>query len=233
MILADVASEYSHCAYAETQCKERLIHGAYQRVHDSNVFHTTEIRQQIEAETFLRSRHEETVYRQYHHYSQQRYHHYLGYMFQSVLKTSDAYENTYADYDDHPESHDPRTCKHTCEGICNSTGIGSLELSCCSQIEIVQHPARYRRIEHHQQITACQCQISVYMPLAAWFLQSLIGLYRTLAAGSAHCELHTHDRQSQYDEEYEVKQDESSSSALTCHIRELPYVTYTYGTSRR
>ena len=57
-----------------------------------------------------------------------------------------------------------------CKRIRNHLTTGMIEVSGNHQITIINHPATYRGIKHHQQIVSYQAPILHKMPLAAFWL---------------------------------------------------------------
>ena len=225
MLLADVAAEDGHCADAEAQGEEGLIHGPHQRVDDAHLLHAAKIGHKIEAQALLCARHEQAVDGQHHHDDQQGDHHPLRHLLKAVLQAASADEDAKHHDHHHPEAHDERACQHLGEGICHLTGIQTGELSGGGHVEVVEHPARHRGVEHHQQIAADEGEVAVDVPLLAGLLEGLIGAHRAFVAGAAHGKLHAHDGQAQNDEEEQVEQHERAAAALTCHVGELPHIS--------
>ena len=105
---SDIASEDRHSSDTKTQCKECLVHRRYDRITDAQLFHSSEVRNQIELQSFCCSVHRDTVDCQHYHDGKQCNHHYFCDFFQTILQTSGTYKDTNGHYNDHPESHNKR-----------------------------------------------------------------------------------------------------------------------------
>lgn len=172
------------------------------------------------------------MHRERDHNDKQRDHHDLGDALKPVLQPDGADRDAEHDHDEHPERHRPGACQHIVERRADLLGAHTLELTGGSEIEIMQHPARNRGVEHHEQVAANEGEVAVDVPLLARLFQCLIGVHRAFAGSAAHRKFHGHDGQAQNDEEDQVEQHERAAAALTCDIRELPHVANADGTAR-
>ena len=222
--LADIAAEDRHRADAERQGEERLIHRAHDHVRHTGLRHAAEVRNEVKAQALARARGADAVDGEHDHDGEQRDHHDLGHALQTALKAERVDEEADDDDRDHAARHDARPGQHFTERRADLLGRCSDKSARCGQIEIVQHPAADRRVEHHQQIVADHRQITVDMPPAARLFQYLIGAHRAFLAGAADRELHRHDRQTEYEQEDHIEQNEGAAAVLSDHPRELPYV---------
>ena len=71
------------------------------------------------------------------------------------------------------------------------------------------------------------------VPLLARLFQCLISAHRALAGGAAHRKFHSHDGQTQNDQEDQIKQYECAAAVLSGDIREFPDVSDADGTACR
>ena len=233
VIFSDVASEDRHGTDTEAESEECLVHSTGDGGDDTDLLHTLKIRDQVEFQTLFRTIHGKAVNSQDNHNDQKGDHHNLGNLFQAILKTAGTDKNTCDNNNDHPESHGYRLAKHICKLTGNTFRIKPLEFAGCCHIEVIQHPAGNGCVEHHQEITSDQSDISVDVPFLAWFLQSVIGFDRAFLAGTSNRKFHGHNRQSQDSQEDQIKQYECTATALSGHVREFPDVSDSDGTACR
>ena len=196
MCFPNIASENRHRADTQAQREEGLIHRSHKGIDYADFFHSRKIRNQIELQPLCRARHKQAVNCQNNHNYKQRDHHYLRNLFETILQPYGTNEDSDNHHEHHPEHHNFRICKHFAESTCDFVRCLSVEFSCRGQIEIVQHPSRYRRVEHHQKVAAHQGQIAVDMPFLSRFFKCLISSYRAFAAGAADRKFHRHNRKS-------------------------------------
>ena len=137
------------------------------------------------------------------------------------------------DHQHHPAAHHQGLAQHLAVNGADAGGILSHESAGDHEIEIVQHPAGDRCVEHHQKIVADQAEVAVEMPFLARLFQHAIGQHRAFPAGAAHGKLHGHDRQPQKQQKQDIKQHEGRAAVLSRKIRELPHVSDADGTARR
>ena len=97
----------------------------------------------------------------------------------------------------------------------------------------MKHPTGYGGVEHHQNNAADKTHIAVDVPFLTGLFKLLERLDGAELAGSSDAELHTEDRQSEYDEEEQIEQYEGAAGALTGYVREFPYVADADGAARR
>ena len=232
MLLADVTAEDGHGTDAKAQGEEGLVHGRHQCVDHAHLLHTGKIGHQIELEALFCAGHEQAVDRQHHHDGQQSDHHDLGHPLQTVLQALGAHQNAQRHHEHHPEGHHAGAGQHLGELTGYLLGVQAGQLTDGGHVEIVQHPAGHRGVEHHQQIATDQGEIAVDVPFLARLFQCLIGPHRALAGGTAHRKLHGHDGQTQNDQKNQIKQHECAAAALTGNIGELPHVADADGAAR-
>ena len=225
VLFVDVAAEDGHCTDAEAQGEERLIHGPHQRIDDAHFLHPLKVGYEEEGQALLCAGHEHAVDCQHHHDDQQSDHHDFRDFLEAVLQTAGADEDADGHNDHHPEAHGQRACQHLGELAGHLVGVKAHQLTGSGHVEVVEHPAGHRGVEHHQQVAADEGEVAVDVPLLAGLFEGLIGAHRALVAGTAHGELHGHDGQAQNDEEQQVEQHESAAAALTCHVGELPHIS--------
>ena len=108
-----------------------------------------------------------------------------------------------------------------------------MKLSCAHDVHIVYHPARYHSIEHHKQIVAGIGIPAEFVPVAALRCKLLERRANALATSSAYRKLTGKDRISQKQQTQQIYHDKYRSTILPAYIRELPYISKTYSTSRR
>ena len=136
-----------------------------------------------------------------------------------------AHQNAHYHHEYHPEGHGGGAGQHFGKLTSYLLGVQPCQLAGSGHVEIVQHPARYGGVEHHQQVAADEGKVAVDVPFLPRLFQRLIRPHRAFAGGASHGKLHGHDGQAQNDEEQQVEQHESAAAALTCHVGELPHIS--------
>ena len=231
VLLADIAAKNGHSTDAKAQGEEGLIHSGDQRVDHAHLLHPGKVRHKEEGKTLFCPRHEQAVDSQHHHNEKQGDHHALGHTLQTALQTLGAHQNAHYHHKYHPEGHGGRAGQHFGKLTGYLLGVQPCQFSGSGHVEIVQHPACYGGVEHHQQIAADEGEVAVDMPLLPRLFQCLIGAHRAFAGGAPHGKLHGHDGQTQNDQKNQVEQHKGTAAALPGNIRKLPYVADADGTA--
>ena len=231
--LADIAAEDRHRADAERQREERLIHRGNDNVGDAAFLHPAEVRDEVEAQTLARALRHNAVDRQNDHDGKQDHHHHLGNALQTALQAERVDRKADDNDCDHADRHHDRLAEHLRKRGLHLLGRRTGKPAADRQVEVVQHPAAYGGVEHHQQVVADHRQIAVDVPLAARLLERLIRPHRAFLAGAADSELHRHDRQAEDEQEQHIAHDKRAAAVLADHPRELPYVAHTDGAACR
>ena len=224
VLLADIAAEDGHGTDAKAEGEERLIHSGDQRVDHAHFLHPVKVRHKEERKPFLCPGHEQAVDSQHHHNEEQGNHHALGHTLQTTLQTLGAHQNAHYHHEYHPEGHGGGAGQHFGKLTSYLLCVEPCQLAGGSHVEIVQHPARYGGVEHHQQVAADEGKVAVDVPLLPRLFQRLIRPHRAFAGGASHGKLHGHDGQTQNDQKDQVEQYKSTAAALTGDIRELPHI---------
>ena len=230
-VLAHITAEDLHRRDAQRQRKETLIHRGSDNVADPNVLRAFDARQQIEGDALPRFLERHTVDGEHHHQSEQAQHHDLADLFDSVLQTDTAYDNADDDGDRHISERLGGRLERTVEYAADPFRSDAVKYAGRKLHRVIEHPARYRRVEHHQHQTADDTHPTVEMPLTALRLERLVALHGAFAAASADGKLHRQYGRAHYDQKQQIKQNEQSAAVLTRYIRKLPDVSDPYRTA--
>ena len=222
MILADVGAEDRHGADAQRQRKERLIH----RAHDDAAVNLGEIRHQIERQAASRAVQREAVHGQHRHQHEQRHHHVLGDALKAALQAVGQHRKAQHHHDGHVAHVDGRAGKHLAKF--QARAVTRQEIH-----EIIDHPAGYHGVEHHQQHVARQRKIAVRVPLRALGLECLIHADRALLARAAQRKFDRHYRQAQHQQAQQIDQHEGAAAVFPAHPREFPHIAAADGAACR
>ena len=215
---ANVAAEDGHGANAKGQSEERLVHSS----NDHFAVDLLKIGNQIELQTFSSALEGEAANGQNDHQNQQSAHHVLGDAFQTALQI-EAQDGEADDNGNQQVSNiDLRIGyhRHKAQGLI----VAGDKLH-----KVIDHPAGDHGVEAHQAHIAEQSQVAVDVPFLALLLQLLIHADGAGLRGATQCELHDHNRKTQYDQAEDVDQDKSAAAVLTGHPGEFPDVAAANG----
>ena len=229
--LLQVAAEDGHCANAQAQREEGLIHGCDDDIPDTGFLKLVEVRLQIEGQTFSGILQAAAVDCQQQHDAQQGQHHPLGDPLQTALQAEGADNGCQSYRENGVEAHGLVILGYRTEVICNGCGIQSGKLACGGIHKILQQPAGDGAVAHQQDDIARHSHITMDMPLAALGLQLLIHFHRALLGCAAHGKFHAHNGQTQQDQTSQINQNENRAAVLTGNIGKFPDVANTDGTS--
>ena len=104
-LLADIAAKDGHSADAQTQGKERLVHGPGHHIANAHFLHPRQIRHQVKAQPLAAPGGAHTVDGQHHHNDQQCHHHPLGNALQPLLQAKGAHQEAQHDDNAHKQGH--------------------------------------------------------------------------------------------------------------------------------
>ena len=164
---------------------------------DTVLQHSVEVRIEIIFKTCSTVGQSNGVYCQNQHEQQQTGHHIFGYTFYAGLDAQIADTETGENNYNHIACHGYRVAQQTAEHVADTFGIQSHEAADSHFVEIIQHPAGNRGIEHHQENVAGNSTIFIKMPFCTGRLQYVEGFCRTAHAGTADSKFRYHDGQAQ------------------------------------
>ena len=183
----------------------------------------TEIRKQIERETFARARQRDGTHAQRDHDDEQCRHHELRHALDAFLDAQRAHDDAHGNRDEHPRHHLGRVRHHRAE--CRGRRIRNCTVEHARRHlgNVREHPAADGRVKHEQQHrtdVAPPSEPSEIL-LRGQHVERAGG--RSLAR-TTYGELHHHDRQSQHDQEDEVQDNERRTAILAGDVGKTPDV---------
>ena len=230
VVFADVAAENRHGADAETQGEEGLIHGAYDHITHPDVRHSLKIRDQVEGQTLGAAGQGHAVEGKYPHEKNQGHHHPLGDTFQTLLDAK-RYDGEAEHHNDaHIECHFAGGRQHFPKFCFNSGGVQPCVYASGGVHKILEHPAGYGGVEHHQHDIAQQAHIAVPAPFASG-LQLPIHFQGAFLSGPAHGKFHGQHRNAQRQKKQKIDQHKRTAAVLPGHPWEFPDVADADGTA--
>ena len=137
------------------------------------------------------------IYCQNQHEQQQAGHHVLGDAFNAGLDAQIANAKAGENDDNHIACHGYRVAQQAAENVADTFGIQADEAADSHFVEVIQHPAGNRGVEHHQENVAGDCTVFIQMPFCTGRLQHVKGFCCTAHAGAANSKFCYHDGQSQ------------------------------------
>ena len=227
-----IAAENLHCADAQAQRKERLVHRRSDYVAEARFFGPLPAGQQVKGQSFSGVLQRQRMDCQHQDQHQQRAHHHLGDALQAILQAQAHHAEAQQHRHRHPGGHFRGIPQQAAKHASDCIGIQAVKCSHCKFKKITQHPSGNSGIIHHEQVAARQAEDAVNVPLGAFRFQRLIGLHRTAASGTAHCQLHHQHRRAHDDQEQQIEQHKDAAAALSCHIGKPPDVADADGTAR-
>ena len=161
---------------------------------------------------------------QHENQHQQSAHHPFADALQTALQTLLADEEAQHGDDHHPKhllaGVGQRIAEHLGRGVGGQAG----EAAGQKLEKVVQHPAGYRGVVHHQQRTADHAHPAVQVPLGAFRLQRFVGFYCAVVPGAAHGQLHGKHRHAHQHQKQQVEQHEHAAAVLPRYRGKAPHV---------
>ena len=233
LFFADVAAEDCQRADAKAQGKEGLPHSSKDYFGNAVFNNFAEIRIQVVSETLAAVGQHDGVGCQNQHQYQQAGHHGFGDAFNACFNAQVADTEAGQDDKNHIACHGYRVRQQGDEDIGNAVSIQTYKVADSHFVEIVQHPAGNRSVEHHQDDVAGNSAVFVQMPFRAFRLQYVKRFGCTADAGTAYGKFSYHDGQSQEQQEAQIDKYERSAAVQTGNVRETPYVAQADGAACR
>ena len=140
-------------------------------------------------------------------------------------------KETQHDHQSHEAHHAHRVRADLFIGLPHFLRRHPIELSLGCGEEILNHPAPYRGVEHHQQIVSDHGHIAMNIPFAPLGGQRMIDANRALSAGTAQGKFNGHNGDSHDQQEKQIEQDKRAASILSYHVRKLPDISDPDGTA--
>ena len=225
VVLAHVAAEDLHGGNAQAQGEEGLVHSRGNNIAQAHGAYIVHVGYQVEGNALPGAGEGEAVNGQHHNQHQQRRHHYLADPLQALAQPDAAHQHPCRHRNGHPQAHLYRVGQHIGKDLGIGLAAHAVGKGARGELEeVVQHPAGYGGVVHHQQVAAENGEPAVYVPLAAGLFQGLVAQHRTLAAGAAHAQLHGQHRQAQHHQHDQVDQHEKSAAVLPRHEGEAPHI---------
>ena len=228
MRLVDVAAEDRHGADAQTQGKERLIHGTYQHIAKAHIPHSVQVWQKEERKALRTALQSQAVPGQNEHHADEQHHHRLCDFFQSLLNAEGDDQKARDHHNSHEQGHFAGRGQHSAEHGFHPCGVQPGKSPGSRVHEILEHPSCHGGVEHHQHDVAQQAHIAVKAPAGAG-AQLLVHFQRTFLGGTAHGKFNGQCRHAQNQQENQIGQDECPAAVLPCHPGEFPNVSDTNG----
>ena len=153
MLALDIATENAHGTDTDTKRKEGLSERRKDNLANPRFLDLGKIRQQVELETFTRTWKRKHSNRQNSHNNKERRHHHLRHAFHATLESKRHDRKPGKCSNNHPE-HKQRTISEHFTKL--GTDFGRSQVHEIAHrdhtVEVIEHPSRHRRIEHHQKV---------------------------------------------------------------------------------
>ena len=225
VVVVHVAAEDLHGGNAETERKERLIHGVRDDVENADGADRVHVRAQIEVDALGRAGERQTVHGKHDDEGKEAHHHYFCDLFEALLHAAGAHKQAARHGDRHENAHFHGVAEHVGKHAVRRFHCDGRERAGDELEEVGEHPAGDGGIVHHQQQTADDARPAVPVPFAPGGLKSFVAENGALPARAADGQLHRHHGNAHNDEEQQIKEDEIPAAVLAGQIRELPYVS--------
>ena len=200
-----VAAEDLHGGNAETERKERLIHGVRDDVENADGADRVHVRAQIEINTLARAGERQTVHGEHDDERQEAHHHDLRDLFKPLLHAAGAHEQAARHGDRHENTHFYGVAEHVGKHAVRRFHCDGRERAGDELEEVGEHPA-------------------VPVPFAPGGLKGFVAENGALPARAADGQLHRHHGDAHDNEEQQVKQNKIPAAVLSGEVREFPHV---------
>lgn len=151
LFFSDIAAENGQCADTEAQREEGLSHSGIDDGYRAVLHEAVKVRQQIIGKSFAAAGQQDRVAGQQDHQHEQRAHDPFARLLDALFQTEVADAAADDDRRHHVADHGRRVGQEGAEDTADGFRRKSVKAACQCLVEIIRHPARDRRIEHHQQ----------------------------------------------------------------------------------
>ena len=230
-VVVHIAAENLHGGNAETERKERLVHGIGDHVENADGADGVHVRAQIKVNALCRAGERQTVDGEHNDKHEQADHHDLCDFFKTLLHAAGADEQTGRYGDRHKNTHFHGIAEHVGKHTVRRFHCDGRERAGDELEEVGEHPAGDGGIIHHQQQTADDARPAVPVPFAPGGFKSFVAENGALPARAADGQLHRHHGNTHNDEEQQIKEDKIPAAVLSGEIGELPDVSDADGAS--
>ena len=227
-VASDVAAEDRHRADAEREREERMVHRLDDHLDDADGLHARKVGDEIEREpgraAVLRVQ-AQAVHGEDDNEHKEAEHESLRHALNALLETGHADARRGRRHRKHRRRHGQRIAEHTAERRADGGGIEADERAGRHAREVDEHPARDRRVEHHEDDVAEETRDAVQPPhLGLLRRQRRMEAHDRPLGGASGGELHEENRQADQRERDEVKYDEPTAAVLPGDVGETPDV---------
>ena len=202
--LADVAAEDGERADAEAQCEERLAHRGEDNFLHAVLRDLAEVRIEVVLEADLTVRQQDGVDSQHDHQQHQSDHHPLRDALDAGLDAEVADTAAEQDDEDHAARHRHGVGEQPAEDAADRLSIEPVKGARRHLVDVVEHPARDGRVEHHEQQVARDGTVFVEMPLRPLRLEHVERHGRAADTRAPDSKLRDHDGQAEDGQEHEI-----------------------------
>ena len=210
-----------------------MRHGAKYHIADSLVHHSLKVRNQIKTDSLPRiGKHHRVDSQHQNQYKQTRHHHFRN-LLHTFLHTQRTDTKRYHHHQNHPQCERSRRTCHLLKfrrHIFSSHGT-SCEIPFQTAETVIQHPSGHHSIEHHQQIITRYGKVTEMVPAAPLRFQFLKRSCAAFLTPPAHGKFTDHNGESQNSQKYQINQNKGGTPVTPAHIRKLPDISQSNGTS--
>ena len=231
-VLALVAAEDAHGADAHGQGEESLVHGRIDDREQAGLLQLGGIGRQVEGNARLGAGQGQGADDQGHEDEEQAQHHQLDHALHALLHAHGAHAAAHEHHQGHAHHLGHGVAQGGTEELAHTGGIQAAQGAAGHVPAVIEHPARDRGVEHHQQVAADKGHLAAPVPLAALGLKDVEGQAHIAAGGTAHGEFHDHGRHHSEQAE-QIDTHEDGATIRAGDVGETPDVPEADGAARR